>query len=225
MHDKEDTSLNSSGSDSKTTKTATIQEESDSIEEVQSSSPSEQQKIHSNTRYYLKGIGFLILLLVTTTIISMTYTFLHGIRIIELFTQPQAIWSFNFVGGSANPASIGIEIWTWTLIGVNCRLAYISSQAIIRGKFDILKYLVKWISTSLFSWGIAVAVIFSFQVVALNLGGIEITLANASIETIIAISFILGFYYDEARKLLGNLRGQIVAGAESKTEQEEEGNT
>jgi len=46
----------------------------------------------------------------------------------------------------------------------------------------------------------------------LDVGGVEITLANASIETIIAISFILGFYNDESRRLLDSLRERITTG-------------
>lgn len=51
-------------------------------------------------------------------------------------------------------------------------------------------------------------------------------LESAPIEVIIAFSFILGFYSDEARRLLGKLRGRIVTGIEAEsTEQQKDKST
>jgi hypothetical protein len=168
--------------------------------------------------YYWKSLCFVVSLGVTAFLFLLIYMRVHGINAVEAFNDPNYVWIFDFVGGSRNPASIGFEIGIWTFLGVTCKVAYTSTKTILRRQFDWLKYLIGWIGAGLYAWGIAVAVIFSLQVITLNIGGVEITLANISIEGIIAISFVLGFYNDEARRLLDNIRGQIVQGM-SKTEE------
>jgi hypothetical protein len=172
-------------------------------------------------KYYWKGFGFVLFLGTTAFSLLLVYMRIHGINAIEAFNNPNYVWVFDFVGGSRNPASIGFEIGIWTFLGVTCRMAYTSTQSILRGQFDWLKSAIGWIGAGIFAWGIAVAVIFSLQVIVLNVGGIEITLANISLEAIIAISFIMGFYNQESRELLDKVRGQIVRGM-GKAEQDDE---
>ena len=171
-----------------------------------------EQNTRYGTKYYLTGLGFLALVISITGIVTLVYMMLHGLNIFEMLQQPTKTWAFGYIGGSANPASIGAEIMAWSLIGVSCQIAYLSGKAIIGRQFQFWDYSVRWISASFLSWGIAVAVIFTLIVVTLDIGGIEITLANASIETIIAISFILGFYNDESRALLDRLRERMAIG-------------
>lgn len=192
--------------------------ESKSTTQTQSSSD-ESQSIDASFRYYLAGLGFIGLLILSFIVIVVTYLSFHSIDFVNMFKGQVTLVEFGFIGGSPNPFSIGIEIIAWSTFGVNCQMAYLAGRAVMRGQFGFLKYLIRWISTSLFAWGIAVAVIFSLQVVSLKVSGIEITLADASIETIIAISFVLGYFNEEARKLLGNLRGKIAVGLEDERTQ------
>lgn len=128
---------------------------------------------------------------------------------------------FGFIGGNNTPLSIGFEITVWGVIGVISRTAYLKSQVIKRGEeFSFLSSLIEWIGTSLLAIGILTAVIFSLSIVSLNVAGVEITLADAPIEAIIAISFILSFYYEETQKLLGSLSERIFYSKESSSEQQ-----
>jgi hypothetical protein len=164
-----------------------------------------------DNRYYFKGVSFLLLLIFTYFIISLSYLHLHGCNIMKLF-QGSILPSFNFIGGSSNALSIGIEAEAWSLFGVICQMAYISGRAILNKEFIFIRYLIIWISSSLYSWGVTVAVIFTLNIITLSISGIDITLKNAPIETIIALSFILGFFSDEAHKLLRGLRDKIATG-------------
>ena len=176
----------------------------------------EKENIQLSNRYYLKGFGFQVLLIFITAVVITIYMLLHGLNIYELLQQPTKTWTFDFLGGNANPASIGAEIMAWSFIGVSCQMAYLSGKAILQNQFQFWQYFIRWVSASLLSWGVAVAVIFALTVITVDIGGIEITLAKASIETIIAISFILGFYNDESRGILEKLRERIVTGLKSK---------
>ncbi len=175
-----------------------------------------------NEKYYSKGIGFLALLILAYCIIAFAYLSLHGINVFALFNQTQTISKFDFIGGNSNPLSIGIEAEAWSLMGVICQMAYLSGMALLKGKFEFLKYFTWWISSSLYAWGIAVAVIFSLNIISLNIAGIDITLKNAPIEIIIAISFILGFYSDDARKILGRLRERLVMAEKTESKESDE---
>ncbi len=175
----------------------------------------EPPKGEASTQEYRKGLGFLALLVVDFLVLTYFYQFLHGINVFELFRQPPALLPFDFIGGSANAFSIAVEIVYWALMGVVCQMAYQVSRAVVDGKFDAWKSTFNWISISLYAIGVAIALIFSLKVISLNVGDIRITLASAPIEVIIAISFILGFYSEESRRLLGRLRGRIVTGMET----------
>jgi hypothetical protein len=195
--------------------------ESDGVSEQEILSVEETQGLDVDYKYYLRGLAFLLLILLTAGVVAALYLRLHNINVLELFSRPQKELSFGYIGGDKNPASIMMEIWVWCLLGVNCRLAYLSGRSVIRKRFRFLRYLTLWFSTWLFAQGVAVAVILSLQVISLNIASVEISLANASIETIIALSFILGFYHDDARRLLGSLRGRIVTGMEGDLGDEE----
>jgi len=98
-------------------------------------------------------------------------------------------------------------------------MAYLAGRAILKKEFEFLKFLVKWMSSSLYAWGVAVAVILSLNIISLSIAGIDITLKNASLETIIALSFILGFYNEEARALLSSLRRRFASNLDESNKQ------
>jgi hypothetical protein len=179
----------------------------------------------SNTQDYVQGLGFFALMILVWIVSTYYLALLHGINLLDLLRQQQTVSAFDFIGGNANAFSIGTEIVYWTLMGVICQMAYQSGRTIIRGQFDFWRSVFSWIGISLYAVGIAIAVIFSLKVVSLNIGDIKITLASAPIEVIIAISFILGFYSEESRRLLGRLRGKIVTGMEAESNEQENDNS
>lgn len=163
-----------------------------------------------NARQYLRGLGFFAILIISVLFQTFIYVTLHGINILDRALKPQNPIVFDYIGGNATPFSIGLEILFWSLVGVICHIAYLSGQAVLEKRFEFGEYLIRWISTSMYAAGIAHAVVFLLRLITIKIANIEITLKDAPVEVIIAISFILGFYYQEARKLLDKLRGQIT---------------
>ncbi len=172
-----------------------------------------------STQDYRKGFGFLALLALDFLVLTYYYMLLHGIDLFVLLRQPPTALTFDYIGGSANAFSVGSEIVYWTLMGVLCQMAYLAGRILIEGNFDFWKSIFGWIGTSLYAVGTAIAIIFSLKIVSINIADIKITLADAPIEVIIAISIILGFYSEESRRLLGRLRRQIVSGMTAEDEE------
>lgn len=170
---------------------------------------------------YRKGFGFLALMALDFVVLTYYYMLLHGIDLFVLLRQPPTVLTFDYIGGSANAFSVGSEIVYWALMGVICQMAYLAGRTLIEGIFDFWKAIFGWIGTSLYAVGTAIAVIFSLKIVSINIADIKITLADAPIEVIIAISIILGFYSEESRRLLGRLRRQIVSGMTAEGEEHE----
>lgn len=69
-----------------------------------------------------------------------------------------------------------------------------------------------WFGTVGFAWGVSVALILSLSIISINIGTTQITLADASIETIMAIAFIIGFFNKYALKLLEQVRDRLTGG-------------
>jgi hypothetical protein len=70
---------------------------------------------------------------------------------------------------------------------------------------------------------IAMAVVAFLRSTSLNVGSVNLTLATADIELIIAISFILGFYHEDTRRLLGSFQKNITRSVNVSREREDAG--
>jgi hypothetical protein len=175
----------------------------------------ESAKSNESPKHYLSGILFLGILVATYFAIAYFYMLLHDIDIVSLFQQTYIASKFTWIGGSSNPFSLAVEIQAWSLIGIICQYAYATGMGILKGDFVFSQYFIKWVSSSLYGFGIAIAVILSLNFISLTIGGIEITLKNAPIETIIALAFILGFFSNEARAILVSVRNKLTVGLES----------
>lgn len=124
--------------------------------------------------------------------------------------------NYNFLGVT-NPDQrpsfyvVLMEVLTWSFAGVLARTEFQLTQIIVRRKkFGLLEQVSKIIGDS--SMGVAI----SIAVVAFLLSTevMSISLKDANIETIAAISFILGFYHEDTRHLLGNFRKRISGATE-----------
>lgn len=218
MEQKEDFSSAGSMSEERDDKPSiAVPTEPSEPEQTQQPSPKKSPSEKPKSQDYRQGFAFLALMILVFLVLSYFYVLLHGINVFKLLGQQQTELTFDFVGGNTNAFSISIEIMFWALMGVICQMAYQSTKTITKGEFDIWKSVFNWIGINLYAVGIAIAIIFSLNVISLNIGDIQITLANAKIEVIIAISFVLGFYSEESRRLLGRLRGQIVTGMEAES--------
>ena len=167
---------------------------------------------------YAQGVLFLIALGLTMIISMILYAAAHGINYFQIYLNPKLVFTVDFIGGGRNAYSIGFEAALWAFLGVSCRIAYIALKAMQDGKFRFLRFVAIWFGTIGFAWGVSVALILSLSVVTVSIGTTEITLANASIETLIAISFIIGFYNEQALVMLERVRDKFTAGIDGQSD-------
>jgi len=125
--------------------------------------------------------------------------------------DPEEIANFNFVGvtpSNPDPSFIAVmlEAMMWSLAGVLARHLYDLTQIIIkRNLVDPLETISRLIGESSMGVAIAMAVVAFLQTVQIA----NLTLKGAGIESVGAISFILGFYHESARGLLKGFQNRL----------------
>ncbi|MCP4359411.1 MAG: hypothetical protein GY796_15480 [Chloroflexi bacterium] len=164
--------------------------------------------------------------------ISFGYAFMHrvphGFSVwiylivngsLEGFNSP-GVAEFNFVGVNENfplPSfySLVMEVFAWSFAGVLARSEYYLTQiAIRREEFHMSESISKIIGDTSMGVSIAIAVVAFLTATTLTIGQVELTLRTASIELIGAISFILGFYHEDTRRLLGSFQKKVSGGSD-----------
>ena len=121
--------------------------------------------------------------------------------------------NFDFVGVSPeNPEpsflALAFEVLGWSAVGVLARSEYCITRRIARGEnFDLLETISKLIGDFAMGVSIAVAVVAFLR----STEFVTLSLKSAGIEAIAAISFILGFYHEDTRRLLGPVKEAIPA--------------
>ena len=138
---------------------------------------------------------------------------------LDFKTFLEAIAAYDFVGvtpESPQPSfyAIMLEVGIWSTFGVLARSIHsLAQSALHKEPISYLEGLIALLGDMLMAFGTAVAVVAFLRTAEF----VNFTLKTASIESIIAISFILGFYHDDARKLLGSFKSRITREA-SETE-------
>ena len=140
---------------------------------------------------------------------------------IEAYSE--AIANYNFVGVSPdNPQpsffSVMIEAGIWSLAGVLARSEYYLSQMVIRRKeLRLLETISKLLGDTAMGVAIAMAAIAFLRSTEL----VNLTLKTADIGAIGAIAFVLGFYHEDTRRLLGNFRSTVSGGSAKESKEDE----
>jgi hypothetical protein len=128
--------------------------------------------------------------------------------------------NFNFVGvtsekSTPSAGAIIIEVIIWSSLGVLARQVYYLSKLLthVRNtRFYFFQLYIKLIGEVFMGTSISIAVVAFFISTSITFAKVELTLKNANILTIIAISFILGFYHEDTRRLLGSFHRRISGG-------------
>lgn len=170
------------------------------------------------THRILVIIGFQLALVALLILLGIQYSWMHNVPhpLSPIFgdatidTYAEGITNFNFVGRTdGNPPSIFaviLEVAIWSFAGVLARLEFNLAQIVVHNReFSFLKELSRIIGDASMGVAIAIAVVaFLWSTEFVNM-----TLKDAEIGSIGAISFILGFYHEDTRRLLGSLRHQM----------------
>lgn len=191
-----------------------------------------------NNKDMLGIILLQVIVLVIMILVTMQYSWLHNVphilsplfggkdgKDIGAFTT--AIQNYDFIGvekssdGSSSLPSIFavvIEVAIWSLEGVLARSEYYLSLIVFKKKkFNFWETSSKLISDATMGIAIAIAVILFLRATEF----VELSLKSANIATIAGISFVLGFYHEDARRLLGSFRKKISDSSDDSKESKE----
>lgn len=169
------------------------------------------------------------LLMALLLIWGTVYAFAHNVPSIYDFFQNtqsyyEAIANYNFLGvGPENPQpsliAVIYEVVVWSFAGILARQQYYLTQLVIRRKdIRILEIISMLIGNAAMGVSIAIAVVAFLRTTEF----VNLSLKTADIGSIVAISFILGFYHEDTRRLLGSFQKRISGTAtESKKDEEE----
>lgn len=154
----------------------------------------------------IKGLGLVLLILGSCVALLHTHLIMHGGRgLFALIQNPATgFGNFDYIGGLANGYTISVEITIFSLMGIHCRFAYIIGRAALTAEVRFVQMLTLWFSTALFGWGTTLAVVSTLRLLTIGVGDINIGLHR--IESVVTVSFVLGFYNEEARRMLSVVR-------------------
>lgn len=154
----------------------------------------------------LKGLLLVLMILVVCVVLLHTHIFMHtGHGLMEVVKDPAVgLGSFGFLGGRTNGYTVSVEITIWSLMGIHCRLAYIIGHMALTTEIRLFQTLTLWFSTALFGWGTTLAVVSALRFITIGVGDFQFGLHQ--IEAIVTASFVLGFYNEEARRMLSVVR-------------------
>lgn len=222
--------MNESSNPEETQQPAARQEDVPSPKkEEEAPSDSAFKKAIRQNRRILSLLGLQVLTILVLTIAVTGYADLHRISagfnaifIEDMESFSRQVAAFDFVGtGPDQPQpnfySIVIEVFFWSFFGVLARdLYYLTNIAVRRKEFDLLESLSKMVGDTAIGVAIAIAVVGFLRSTEVSVGNVSLTLKSADIELIAAIAFILGFYHEDTRRLLGSFQKR-VSGAAAET--------
>jgi hypothetical protein len=188
-------------------------------------SPSQENKRKGIRSVFIMQFIIFVLMVIAAYI----YGWLHNIptpfsllyKSIEDYYE--AIANFNFIGVSPENLqptiyAVILETLVWSFLGVLARSAYSARQSMRGGKFSILEAITKLIADSMMGISITIAVVAFLRTTEF----VNLSLKSADIGSIIAISFILGFYHEDTRRLLGSFQKRISGSVDETKESEKE---
>lgn len=152
------------------------------------------------------GLVLVLLIIASCFALLQTHLLLHTGHGIVAVSRDPAIYlrEFDYVGGVANGYTVTLEIAIWSLMGLQCRMAYIIGRAALNGEINFIRMLTMWLSSTVFGWGTTTVLVWLLYLIKLDIGAVAMGLSR--IEAIVSLSFVLGFYNDETRRVLGVIR-------------------
>ena len=176
---------------------------------------------HRERRRVLSAIGLQVFFLVCMIFISLLAALAHGYD----WPIPSAedFASFDFIGvGPDNPEptflAVAIEVLFWSAFGVLARSEYHVTRLVIeRRDFETLETISKLIGDFARAIAIAIAVVALLR----STEFVTLSLKDAGIDVVAAISFILGFYHEDTHRLLGTFRESVAKGTSKEVEDRE----
>jgi len=176
-----------------------------------------KQKI--NWRYWILAWASILFWMIIFWAMVPAYLQLHGISLWKIGLSGygfqldpaglQKFSEFNYVGlsaknGEPTAASMWVEIIFWSYLGVAASQVYYLTQLISRDDYEFKtgRYFIRTFGIIIRGVSLGTVIIFLLRIITLTIGPVEVSLRQADIQTIIAISFIVGFYNQDTERAL-----------------------
>ncbi|HMV84744.1 MAG TPA: hypothetical protein PKA34_16565 [Blastocatellia bacterium] len=156
---------------------------------------------------------------VLTLLVGKPHTMLHQMN--WPFPSPEQVAQFNFIGIAGNTVpsiwSVLLETTAWSFLGVMARTEYKLARMLQHRKpVSIATAMGQIFGDAAAGISIAVALVALLWSSELKVIDIKLTLKDAGIGSIIAVSFVLGFFNDRTQKFLGLIQGKLFGNTDSK---------
>ena len=173
-------------------------------------------KIKKSRVHILYTIGLQLSIIIVMGGIASYYCHVHDISW-PFYIDQNEFKNFDFLGREKGKpvsfASILEEAFFWGLLGVLTKEKSVIIYSIFNDtekQFNFLLNVARILGNLGLGMGISMAMISLLFAVKFSIAGISFTLNNPTIESVIAVSFILGFFHSDFKTVLEKLKGNVV---------------
>lgn len=169
----------------------------------------------SGDRGLAKLLLFQLGIAVVVLLAGKPHTAVHGMD--WPFPTSEQVASFDFVGRvpgeEASIFAVLMETMAWSFLGVFTRAMYrLAVFAKTNEQFAVMPVAIRLLGEAAAGISIAVALVALLWSSELKVVDITISLKDAGIGSIIAVSFVLGFFHENTVQLLGRVQGSLFSG-------------
>jgi hypothetical protein len=167
--------------------------------------------------YQWSLVLYFVLIDIGMVIIVEFYCRWHGASFISLNIYAPAnietLSKINFVNGPTT-LSIAAEVLTWSSVGVWAQQNYANTILLIKRKFRFAENTLEFVGILMRNTSVASIVIILLRISKFSIFGVSLDATNPLMFDItLGLSFLLGFFGDDAYRILKGFKDQLVRGA------------
>jgi len=168
----------------------------------------------------------LVVLLVITGIVQAIfiefYCRWHGSYFIswDLYNpvNVQVLSQITFVNGPTT-MSVAAEVLVWSSLGVWTQQSYANTMKMLRRKFRFADDGPRYMGTMMRNTSVAAIIVIILRLSQFSLFGVSLEPSNPlAFDFTIGLSFLLGFFGDDAYRILASFKERVVSSAADKSE-------
>lgn len=157
-----------------------------------------------------------LIVLAVTLLVGKPHTALHGMD--WPMPTPEQVAAFDFIGNTQDTEpsiwAVLLETAAWSLVGVMTRTEYRLARTIRNQReVDWRTTVAQILGDSAAGVSIAVAFVALLWSSELKVIDIQLTLRDSGVGSVIAVSFILGFFHDRTQRYFGLVHEKLFGNA------------
>jgi hypothetical protein len=126
--------------------------------------------------------------------------------------------NITFVNGPTT-LSIAGEVLMWSSLGVWAQQSYLNVALMVRRKFRFADHGPYYIGVMMRNTSVAAAIVILLRLAKFSIFGVSLDNANPLLfDTIIGLSFLLGFFGDDAHRILNSFKNRLVKGTDDNSD-------